>query len=501
MPQSFWSDRRLLVTVHGPEGVRRVEADKPFALFGSHPKCDVVLAMSRIPRRCFCAVATAHGVAGAVLSDSSKRAGKFRLIDADRPVKLRSFQVRIAAGPGPEDDDSGDGPAPTQQDAEWAIKWTTSVGTQYFRLPSDRPVLVGRRHPSHVTIPDESLSAVHCCLYRHRQQLWVFDLCSSNGTWVQGQAVSAIELSLDDSFRIGGTRFRFVRRFAEDGVQSRERQLEEEFADFTRQRAGLMLQQQQWEAWRESEMSRQTEQDRQLTALRESHEVEKQEWESQRERHTAQFERQIRERTEQLSAARAALEQEREAWLLTTNLADKQLTLDRQQLEAERTNLHARTCELLQLQKRLDEQANQHAGTIDGLRRALKEARDKLAKLEAERQEWLMRRLRAQRALKEREQTVAAAEQEIARRETETATQRSQLRREQQELTDMRRRDLRLARHIAATRGSQLLADEPSVYSNHAWNLPALETCLFASDFITILDQAIEKANGTSAGD
>lgn len=92
-----------------------------------------------------------------------------------------------------------------------------SVGTQltlviYFRdgvrvipLVEGGSVVVGRSHPAEVTIRDASLSRQHACFEVEGGRVWVEDLGSTNGTWVDGQQVERFEVKEGAELNLGAT--------------------------------------------------------------------------------------------------------------------------------------------------------------------------------------------------------------------------------------------------------------------------------------------------------
>src|SRR5689334_4805107 len=50
-------------------------------------------------------------------------------------------------------------------------------------------VTVGRREPADIVLPDSEVSRAHCRLVVRDEELWVRDLGSTNGTFVNGERV------------------------------------------------------------------------------------------------------------------------------------------------------------------------------------------------------------------------------------------------------------------------------------------------------------------------
>ena len=69
--------------------------------------------------------------------------------------------------------------------------------------------LVGRHHACDVRIDSSRVSRRHCCLAVDRNQVFVRDLGSINGTWVNGARIeSRAVLRHGDEFRIAHLHFR-----------------------------------------------------------------------------------------------------------------------------------------------------------------------------------------------------------------------------------------------------------------------------------------------------
>jgi len=81
---------------------------------------------------------------------------------------------------------------------------------QLFELPDD--VTVGRAAGCGVRVEDGYTSNLHARLYRRDGTLWVEDLGSTNGTWVNAQRVEgATRVGKGDLLQIGGTVFEVTR--------------------------------------------------------------------------------------------------------------------------------------------------------------------------------------------------------------------------------------------------------------------------------------------------
>lgn len=85
---------------------------------------------------------------------------------------------------------------------------------QRFPLDGDG-LIVGRRPHSDVCIPDSHVSRTHALLRKHSAAVWIEDLGSTGGTWVNGrQVVGARALRHGDHVRFGTLVARFEDRSA-----------------------------------------------------------------------------------------------------------------------------------------------------------------------------------------------------------------------------------------------------------------------------------------------
>jgi pSer/pThr/pTyr-binding forkhead associated (FHA) protein len=67
-------------------------------------------------------------------------------------------------------------------------------------------VTLGRSPGCGVSLQDTTVSQVHARLFRHGSQLWIEDLGSTNGTWVNRAKVAApVALKRGDRVAVGGT--------------------------------------------------------------------------------------------------------------------------------------------------------------------------------------------------------------------------------------------------------------------------------------------------------
>jgi pSer/pThr/pTyr-binding forkhead associated (FHA) protein len=76
-------------------------------------------------------------------------------------------------------------------------------------IPVDRAMLlVGRHARCDVTLESLRVSRIHCCLLRHRGELTVRDLGSTNGTRINGRLMESGRLRAGDELAIAHCRYR-----------------------------------------------------------------------------------------------------------------------------------------------------------------------------------------------------------------------------------------------------------------------------------------------------
>ena len=81
---------------------------------------------------------------------------------------------------------------------------------QSFELADE--VTLGRAAGCGVRVDDAYTSSIHARLYRRNGSLWVEDLGSTNGTWVNAERIgSAMKLGKGDLLQVGGTVFEVSR--------------------------------------------------------------------------------------------------------------------------------------------------------------------------------------------------------------------------------------------------------------------------------------------------
>ena len=74
---------------------------------------------------------------------------------------------------------------------------------------NDKPVVLGRGDFADAYVEDDSLSRSHFLIIRERDEYFLIDLHSSNGTCVDGEQVSARKLNSNEIIQAGDSQFFF----------------------------------------------------------------------------------------------------------------------------------------------------------------------------------------------------------------------------------------------------------------------------------------------------
>jgi len=107
------------------------------------------------------------------------------------------------------------------------------AGTVFF-LP-DVPTVLGRSPESHVQVADPWISSMHALFERRGDQLWIVDLDSRNGTFVDDQRVHEAPIDPGTKLRFGKTNAELRARpeaVEPQGVLSDQRTIIRYVADF-----------------------------------------------------------------------------------------------------------------------------------------------------------------------------------------------------------------------------------------------------------------------------
>lgn len=181
--------------------------EKPYARIGSHEGSEVVLAARGVPRRGLYLHATDAGVFCVRLRDEGPRAGLFRgWLLPHQATPLGPYRVSAHLAEGNESPGAG-GPdleARGSAEAPYPVVAVSFAGREVARRRLRRRLtVVGRCRPSTLPIWGGDLSAPHLAFYWEAGILWVIDLLSRRGTWLDGAPVEVAQLPLGRSLTLG----------------------------------------------------------------------------------------------------------------------------------------------------------------------------------------------------------------------------------------------------------------------------------------------------------
>ena len=123
-----------------------------------------------------------------------------------RPPKVRGGAAEVAvAAPGAQPDRR-----PRAGKLQLKVLEPEDRRGQAFELADE--VTLGRAAGCAVRVDDAYTSSIHARLYRRNGTLWVEDLGSTNGTWVNAERIgTAVKLGKGDLLQVGGTVFEVSR--------------------------------------------------------------------------------------------------------------------------------------------------------------------------------------------------------------------------------------------------------------------------------------------------
>ena len=84
---------------------------------------------------------------------------------------------------------------------------STVKGTK-FELVQDE-TFIGRQNQNHIPIDDASISGRHCSVVRDGRKYTLVDLCTTNGTLLNGAGVSKVPLKPKDIIQVGSVELMF----------------------------------------------------------------------------------------------------------------------------------------------------------------------------------------------------------------------------------------------------------------------------------------------------
>ena len=81
---------------------------------------------------------------------------------------------------------------------------------QTITVPNGKSISLGRAPENHIVISDSTISRIHCYFSNGPDGYSVADNGSSNGTFLNGQAVTKVSMKNGDMVRMGPIKFQFV---------------------------------------------------------------------------------------------------------------------------------------------------------------------------------------------------------------------------------------------------------------------------------------------------
>ncbi|MGB8329233.1 MAG: sigma 54-interacting transcriptional regulator [Polyangiales bacterium] len=188
---------------------------------GSHPDCDIVIHEEAVAPR-------------ALLFHP--RGGTVHVYDLARGPALRARTLlpigdRVAVGAGYSVTRIKAAPRTPESSGTELLRGSVSgqrflsllgghgAGARVFHLGED-PVSIGGAADNAITLSDRAVSRYHCRIEPSSQGVWIRDLDSTNGTWVDGVRTRRHELRPGAVLRIGRTELRVVGRSDVRSVRS-----------------------------------------------------------------------------------------------------------------------------------------------------------------------------------------------------------------------------------------------------------------------------------------
>ena len=429
----------------GPEGrVERV-IDKPFAAIGCHQRADVVLEHEEVPVKGLYFHATDEGVFCVDLSPMVEGQERVRgWLAPGEAVSLGPYRISVGLVPPPDaaDVDLPDLESEESCTAPHPLLSLTVEGREAGNTPIIRRLtMVGRERPSKIRLSSRSVSTCHCALYRDAASLWVVDLLSFGGTWVDGRSIEVARLLPGGSFRVGRAELAYP-------IELTDRHPESAAGVAPESAAGRL-----------TDVARLQELAAALAADREDFERQLADWVEKRsrlEQEASQRAARLEQERQELEAARQALEADRFRWRedrarLEEDLARRshELSDQQEQVQAEQRRLEAslfdRQHELeardAQRQEAIAEcdaqLASIHAlrAQFDDREAALRQREEEAARLasakqdlERERRDWESRQQQVEKEICEQSERLAAERAGLdAARRTEEAQWSAQM--------------------------------------------------------------------------
>jgi pSer/pThr/pTyr-binding forkhead associated (FHA) protein len=99
----------------------------------------------------------------------------------------------------------------------WILQGANGDKALTFRVGTGAVKTVGRAARADFILDAALVSRLHCRLEASDETLEVFDLSSTNGTYVNGKRISTARLGSGDSLRVGRVELRVEKRLEKGG--------------------------------------------------------------------------------------------------------------------------------------------------------------------------------------------------------------------------------------------------------------------------------------------
>ena len=207
----YWTDRRLHVEGHGPEGPFVVALNAPYAIIGNYEKAHVRLPADGVARRHLFALATDEGIYLMNFVDGrrQKKQDGFWL-KPNEVIHVGEYtlrfglanQIAIAKTPAV-------GLLERTVLRPFPMLRCTSDGNVIGRPYLNRPLaLVGRRESCKYQFTTRSISPEHCALYQQDGKLWVIDFQTTGKTKLDRNVIECGLLQNGSHLQIGRVRIK-----------------------------------------------------------------------------------------------------------------------------------------------------------------------------------------------------------------------------------------------------------------------------------------------------
>ena len=205
---SFWCKQTIRIT--DSQGSAPTITDKPFALIGAHPKCDIQIKAENILSVHYYLHATDEGVFCLSLTEDRTHHG---WLAPNQPIVCGDIEV-FASLVTPDTQITADElPALDEPNSLSSMLPVVTLHREGEELAMRRltaPLtILGRTRPSVLRIRSDTVSRVHCVLYFAAGILWTIDLHSTNRVFFEGRPHAVVALKLGEAVDVEPIRLTF----------------------------------------------------------------------------------------------------------------------------------------------------------------------------------------------------------------------------------------------------------------------------------------------------